>query len=72
MFFPEYLWISYGWYTDDFWKEPFVSLGGYEAFRNCTVEQMSQVVKGLVLVSHLPTFPDEDAEIIGYSVLSCT
>ena len=49
-----------------------MSLGGYEAFRNCTVEQMSQVVKGLVLVSHLPTFPDEDAEIIGYSVLSCT
>ena len=57
----DYVWISYGWYFEDFWMKPIGSVFS----RNCTTEQIMNVVNQMLLISTNPWDNDDSNDIIG-------
>lgn len=45
MLFPNYVWITYGWFSPEWWT-------GHT--RNCTPDEISSVLAGSIAVSHFP------------------
>ena len=54
---PEYAWITYGWYLNDFWKKnKFATRSNYEPFTDCTVQQIMSIVDKMILIDHYPRY----------------
>ena len=53
MFYPGYVWITYGWYYDKHWWKT----------SKCTVEEIGAVLKGAVALSHYPALHEDDSSL---------
>ena len=54
MIYPEYVWMSYGWYTEKWWLEEDT---------DCTAEQMQRAIARSLAIHHfpIPTSEEENA-----------
>ena len=54
MIYPEYVWMSYGWYTQKWWLEEDTS---------CTADQMQSAIQRSLAIHHypIPTSEEENA-----------
>ena len=66
MTFPGYVWITQGWYSEQWWMEEDT---------NCTREEMKSFLRGAIAISHFPTASNEndttDSGIVSV-YLACT
>ena len=51
MIYPEYVWISYGWYTEKWWLEEDT---------DCTTDQMQNAIQHSLAIHHFPTPMSEE------------
>ena len=61
MIYPEYVWMSYGWYTQNWWL--------HVNDTNCTVDEMQRAIQRSLAIHHfpIPTREEEDAPTnVGY------
>ena len=49
---PGYVWITQGWYPEQWWVE------GYE---NCTGDELQSFLEGAIGISHFPTASNESS-----------
>ena len=65
--YPGYVWITQGWYSDQWWTEGDV---------NCTGEDLEFFVEGAIAISHFPTASNEteatDIEIVSVCLDTCS
>ena len=65
--YPGYVWITQGWYSDQWWTEGDV---------NCTGEDLEFFVEGAIAISHFPTASNEteatDIEIVSLCLDTCS
>ena len=65
----DYVWITYGWYFDDFWKAP----DGFSTFSKCTSEQLINIInRNMLFLSTNPRNYRNCTEIVGGLVGPCT
>lgn len=59
MFYPSYVWITYGWYYDSEWWRT------EDDNSSCSSDERAQVLAGAIALSHypLPTAVDEESTI---------
>ena len=60
MTYPEYVWMSYGWYTQHWWLDEDTE---------CTADQMKRAIQRSLSIHHfpIPTSEEEDAPTdVGY------
>ena len=60
MTYPEYVWMSYGWYTQHWWLDEDTE---------CTADQMKRAIQRSLSIHHfpIPTSEEEDASTdVGY------
>lgn len=62
---PEYVWITYGWYFDNFWRSSTLATAS-----NCTTEELDPILQGMLFVGHSSVEQDTQAPIIGNLVSS--
>ena len=69
---PRYAWITYGWYPETFWKQNISNEATYQAFHQCTKEQIFSIVNQMIIIHHYPRYDerDEGNPIIGNLVRS--
>ena len=64
--YPGYVWITQGWYSDQWWMEEDT---------NCTREEMKSFLNGTIAISHFPTASNEndtmDSGIVSAHSLWC-
>ena len=61
MIYPEYVWMSYGWYTQNWWLDV--------EDTNCTVDELQMAIRRSLAIHHfpIPTSDEEDAPSdVGY------
>jgi len=51
MTYPGYVWITQGWYSDQWWMEEGT---------NCTRKEMESFLNGTIAISHFPTASNEN------------
>ena len=51
MTYPGYVWITQGWYSDQWWTEEDT---------NCTRKEMNSFLNGTIAISHFPTASNEN------------
>lgn len=49
--YPGYVWITHGWYSEQWWME-----GGV----NCTGDELQSFLEGAIAISHFPTASNEN------------
>ena len=62
MIYPEYVWMSYGWYTQNWWLDEHEDT-------SCTADQIKRAVWRSLAIHHfpIPTSEEEDAPTdVGY------
>ena len=65
----DYVWISYGWYFENFWEDP----DGSSTFSNCTSEQLKNIInRNMLFLSTNPLDDRNCKEIVGGLVGPCT
>ena len=47
MYYPNYVWITYGWYNSDWWR-------GSKGNHNCTDEEMHRVLERSLSIVQYP------------------
>ena len=59
MYYPRYVWITYGWYDADWYR----AQSNDDAVEDveCTVQQLSKAVNGAIIIQHYPTASDMNA-----------
>ena len=61
MVYPEYVWMSYGWYTQNWWLDV--------EDTSCTADEMKRAIRRSLAIHHfpIPTSEEEDAPTdVGY------
>ena len=72
MTYPNYAWISFGWYFETFWMGDYQNRS-YEAFSHCTTQELMNIVKGMFMVNTYPELDETDSQVmIGDLVSSIT
>ena len=56
MLYPNYVWITYGWYYDDEWWRV-----DDESYSSCSSSERAQVLTGAIALSHYPLPVDEES-----------
>lgn len=56
MLYPNYVWITYGWYYDDEWWRI-----DDESYSSCSSSERAQVLTGAIALSHYPLPVDEES-----------
>ena len=59
MHYPRYVWITYGWYDDDWYRAQSTDDAVEDV--ECTVQQLSKAVNGAIIIQHYPTASDINA-----------
>ena len=69
---PRYVWITYGWYPEAFWKQSPSNGTSYQAFDQCSRQQLISIVNQMIIIHHYPRYDkrDEGNPIIGNQVRS--
>lgn len=57
MLYPNYVWITYGWYYDDKWWR------GEDDSSSCSSSERAQVLTGAIALSHYPLPVDEEPTV---------
>ena len=60
---PDYAWISFGWYFDTFWEDPYANRSSYDVF-NCTPSELERIVDQMILIDQYSRQDDRDSSII--------
>jgi gamma-aminobutyric acid type B receptor len=60
---PDYAWISFGWYFDDFWNGEFQNRT-YDIFTQCTKQQLKDIVNRMFMVNTYPELDENDSQIM--------
>ena len=64
---PGYVWITQGWYSDQWWME---------GDMNCTGEDLESFLEGAIAISHFPTASNEseatDIGIVSECLHACS
>ena len=63
MTYPNYVWISHGWYFETFWIGHYQNRS-YEAFSHCTTQQLMNIVKGMFMVNTYPELDEMDSQVM--------
>lgn len=65
MHYPRYVWITYGWYNDNWHRAQSSTDDALEDVSGqCTEQQLSKAVNGAIIIQHYPTASDENAPTI--------
>ena len=69
---PRYVWITYGWYPESFWKQSQSNGTSYQAFDQCSREQILNIINQMIFIHHFPRYDQRDKgnPIIGNLVRS--
>ena len=69
---PSYVWITYGWYPESFWKQNRSNGTSYQVFDQCSEEQIMSIVNQMIIIHHYPRYDERDRgnPIIGNLVRS--
>ena len=68
----EYAWITFAWYPQEVWNEPFVQGRAYNAYNDCTPDELKEMFNRVILITAYPHFDINDADPIIGNIVSCT
>ena len=57
---PRYVWIAYEWYPEAFWKQSLSNGTSYEAFDQCSREQILRIVNQMIVIYNYPYYSEKD------------
>ena len=57
---PRYVWIAYEWYPEAFWKQSLSNGTSYEAFDQCSREQILSIVNQMIVIYNYPYYSEKD------------
>jgi gamma-aminobutyric acid type B receptor len=63
MTYPDYAWITFGWYFDRFWSHPYPDRN-YAAFNTCKPAELENIVNHMIFIDHYSRQDDQDSETI--------
>ena len=61
---PDYAWISFGWYFDEFWEDSYKNRTMYDAFNHCTPAELEHIVDQMILIDLYSRQDERDSHII--------
>ena len=61
MHYPRYVWITFGWYDDDWYREQPTGELVEDGSGQCTVQELTEAVNGALIIQHYPTASDMNA-----------
>ena len=61
---PDYAWISFGWYFEKFWKDPYANRSSYDAFNHCTSSELESIVDQMILIDQYSRQDDKDSPTV--------
>ena len=61
---PEYAWIGFGWYFDNFWQMPYADRTSYDAFDHCTPSELERIVDQMIVIDQLSIQDEKDSPTI--------
>ena len=61
---PDYAWITFGWFSEDFWTKNFTNRTDYNAFDHCSQAEMRKIVNKIMFVDQYPRHDEGDDDII--------
>ena len=69
---PRYAWIIHGWFHEGFWKQRPSNETSYQAFDQCSSEQIKSIVNQMIVIHSDPRYDERDRgnPIIGNRVRS--
>ena len=68
----EYAWITFAWYPQEVWNEPFVQGRAYNAYNDCTPNELKEMFNRVILITAYPHFDINDADPIIGNIVSWT
>ena len=63
MTYPDYAWITFGWYFDEFWNRPYPDRN-YAAFNTCKPAELENIVNHMIFIDQYSRQDDQDSETI--------